>query len=105
DVTGLDDVLQGVEAVVAVEVGDGEATVVEDLDEPGGTAARRHVQRAVGSAGSHEHERRPGDEVAHPLVDVIDRLVENHLVRGAVELPQLVDAGQRGGERGVGPGA
>src|SRR5205823_5942693 len=66
---------------------------VEDLDEPGRVALRRHVAVAGGVRRAEEEERRVRDVLAAMRVEMVDLLLPRHLARLADECAQLGDVG------------
>ena len=92
DPGALHDVGDRVEQVVAREVGDGNALIVEHDDETGRPALWRHVAAAIGRRCADQNERRRLDERACVLIELVENLHAGSLGRHAVDLAQLVDA-------------
>src|SRR2546429_130881 len=89
DVRVLEQVSHAVQALVARPIGDYEAAVVEDADEPGRVALGRDVARARATRRRQEEEGRARDERAAVLVQDGDVFLERPLARRAHQLPQL----------------
>ena len=70
----LEQVRERVGELVSRPVGQEQRPLVEDPDEAGRIAARRHVEPAVGPAGRDDDERRALDELPRERVEPVDDL-------------------------------
>src|SRR5579884_225899 len=85
----LEQVRQRVRELVPRAVGQEERPLVEDADEAGRVAARRHVETRVRAARRDDDERRPLDELAGQRVEPVGDLPLDQLRRLAEQASQL----------------
>ena len=94
DANAGDEILKGVEPVVAGVVGPRQLSRAEHPHEARRAAFRRRVTRALGIRSRHDEERRLGEELRTMTVEFVDDLVERSARRRAIDRSKLVHGRQ-----------